>query len=104
MIKFPTEYGVGEVRGDQVAAREYYIVMLEMNDHQQTMCIEEQRTAEPVEELEEVTLDDSRPKQTTRVGMLEDQFLRQPNGTQVPLEILQSSRFNPYFKVNISCI
>ena len=36
--------------------------------------------------------------------MLEDQFLRQPDGTQVPLEILQSSRFNPYFKVNISCI
>ena len=33
--------------------------------------------------------------------MLEDQFLRQPDGTQVPL---QSSRFNPYFKVNISCI
>ena len=60
MIKFPTEYGVGEVRGDQVAAREYYIVMLEMNDHQQTMCIEEQRTAEPVEELEEVTFDYSR--------------------------------------------
>ncbi|XP_075654994.1 uncharacterized protein LOC142625185 [Castanea sativa] len=30
--------------------------------------------------------------------MLEDQFLRQSNGTQVPLEILNSSRFNPYFK------
>ena len=24
MIKFPAEYGVGEVRGDQVAARELY--------------------------------------------------------------------------------
>ena len=36
--------------------------------------------------------------------MLEDQFLRQPDGTQVPVEILQNSRFNPYFKVNISCI
>ena len=33
MIKFPTEYGVGEVRGDQVAARECYIAMLEMDDH-----------------------------------------------------------------------
>ena len=42
MIKFPTKYGIGEVRGDQVAARECYIAMLEMNDHQQTMCIEEQ--------------------------------------------------------------
>ena len=40
-----------------------YIAMLEMEDHQQTMCIEEQRTmVEPVEELEEVTLDESRPK------------------------------------------
>ena len=76
MIKFPTEYGVGEVRGNQVAARECYIAMLEMDDHQQTMCIEEQRTVEPVEELEEVTLDDSRPEQMTRVGMLASQSIR----------------------------
>ena len=41
MIKFPTKYGVGEVRRDQVAARECYIAMLEMDDHQQTMYIEE---------------------------------------------------------------
>ena len=34
MIKFPTEYGVGEVRGDQVATCECYIAMLEMDDHQ----------------------------------------------------------------------
>ena len=34
MIKFPTEYGVGEVRGDQLAARECYIAVLEMDDHQ----------------------------------------------------------------------
>ena len=33
MIKFPTEYGIGELRGDQVAARECYIAMLEMEDH-----------------------------------------------------------------------
>ena len=54
-----------------MAAHECYITMLEMDDHQQTMCIEEQRTiAEPVEELEEVTLDNSRPEQMTRVGTL----------------------------------
>ena len=41
MIKFPTEYEVGEVRGDQVVARECYVAMLEMDDHLQTMCIEE---------------------------------------------------------------
>ena len=34
MIKFPTEYGIGELRGDQVATRECYIAMLEMEDHQ----------------------------------------------------------------------
>ena len=50
--------------------RECYIAMLEMDDHQQTMCIEERRTTEPMEELEEVTLNDSRPERTTRVGTL----------------------------------
>ena len=71
MIKFPTNYGVGELRGNQVAARECYIAMPDMDDQQQTMCIEERRTvAEPVEELEEIILDDSRPERTTRVGTL----------------------------------
>ena len=78
MIKFPTEYGVGELRGDQVAARECYIAMLEMEDHQQTMCIGEQRTiAEPVEELEEVALDELRPGRTTRMGTLASPAVRQ---------------------------
>ena len=45
-----------------MTARECYIAMLEMEDHQQTMCIGEQRTiAEPIEVLEEVILDESRP-------------------------------------------
>ena len=45
--------------------------MLEMDEHQQIMCIGEQwAVAEPVEELEEVILDNSRPERTTRVGML----------------------------------
>ena len=41
MIKFPTEYRVGEVKGDQMTARKCYIAMLEMDDHLQTMYIEE---------------------------------------------------------------
>ena len=69
MIKFPTEYGVGEVHGDQVAACKCYLAMLEMDDHLQTMTIEEQRTvAEYVEGLEEILLDDFRLEQTTRIG------------------------------------
>ena len=77
MIKFPTEYGIGELRGDQVAARECYVAMLEMEDHQQTMCIKEQRTlAKPVEELEEIILDELKPERTTRMGTLASQPIR----------------------------
>ena len=78
MIKFPTKYRIAELRGDQVAARECYVTMLEMEDHQQTLCIGEQRTiAEPVEELEEVMLDQSRPGRTTRMGTLASPTVRQ---------------------------
>jgi len=63
MIKFPTKYGVGEVRGNQVATCECYIAMLEMDDHLQNISIEEQQTvAEPVEGLEGILLDNSRPE------------------------------------------
>ena len=42
------------------------------------MCIEKQRTiVEPVEELKEVTLDDSRPEQTIGVGTLASQPVHQ---------------------------
>ena len=30
---------------------------------------------------------------------LEDQFLRQPNGAEIPQQIVSSQRFYPYFKV-----
>ena len=61
-----------------MAAWECYIAMLEMEDHQQTMCIGEQRTiVEPVEGLEEVTLDESRPGRTTRMGNLANPTVRQ---------------------------
>ena len=54
-----------------MAARECYVAMLEMDDHLQTMYIEEQRTTvEPVEELEKVPLDDSRLERMTRIGTL----------------------------------
>ena len=60
-----------------MAACECYIAMLEMEDHQQTMYIEEQQTiAKLVEELEEVTLDESRPEWTTRMGTLASQPIR----------------------------
>ena len=61
-----------------MAARECYIAMLEMEDHQQTMCIGEQRTtAESVEELKEISLDESRLEWTTRMGTLASPLIRQ---------------------------
>lgn len=69
MIKFPTDYGVRELRGDQVAARECYISMLD--DHLQTMNMEEQwAMVEPVEGLEEIPLNNSRLKRKTRISTL----------------------------------
>ena len=45
--------------------------MLEMDDHLQTISIDEQRVVvEPVEGLEEILLDNSRPERTTRIGNL----------------------------------
>ncbi|XP_030941911.1 uncharacterized protein LOC115966923 [Quercus lobata] len=71
MIKFPTDYGVGELRGSQMAARECYVAMMEMEDQIQAMNIEEHRTvAEPTEKLEEITLDSSNPNRTTKIETL----------------------------------
>ena len=59
-VKFPMKYGIGEVQGDQLAARECYLAMLAMNEQMQTMNIKERRTvAEPIEVLEDVPLDES---------------------------------------------
>ena len=78
MIKFPTEYGVGEERKDQVVARECYIVMLEMDDHLQTMNIEEQRAvADPVKGLEEILLNNSRLERMTKISTLANLPVRQ---------------------------
>ena len=77
MIKFPIEYGVGELRGNQVAACECYIAMLEMDDHLQTMSVKEQRKGEePVERLEEIPLNSSRLDRTTRIGTLASLMVR----------------------------
>ena len=52
--------------------------MLEMDDRLQTMCIEEQwMVAEPMEGLEEVLLDNSRPEQTTKIDTLASPLVRQ---------------------------
>ena len=78
MIKFPTNYGIGELRGNQVAAHECYIAMMEMDDHFQAMNIEEYWTVtEPVKRLKEILLNDSKPNRMTRIGTLASPMVRQ---------------------------
>ena len=78
MIKFPTDYGVGELCRNQVATRECYVAMMEMDDHFQAMNIEEhQMVIEPVERLEEILLDDSKNDRTTRIGTFTNLTVRQ---------------------------
>ena len=68
-VKFPTEYGVRQVQGDQLAARECYLAMLSVDKHMQTMAIEERRvTAEPTEVLENIPLEEGNPEKFTRIG------------------------------------
>ena len=69
MIKFPTDYGVEELHGNQVVAQECYVAIMEMDDYLQAMNIEEYRmVTKPVERLEEIVLDDSKPNQMTKIG------------------------------------
>ena len=78
MIKFPTDYRVGELRGNQVAARECYVAMMEIDDHLQAMSIEEHRTTTKlVEKLEEVFLDNSNQERTIKIGTLASPTVRQ---------------------------
>ena len=49
-----------------------------MDNHLQTINIEEQRTvAKPIERLEEVLLDDSKPNRTTKIGTFANLMVRQ---------------------------
>ena len=68
-VKFPIEYVIKEVQGDQLATRECYLAMLALDERMQTMNIEERRVlAEPIEVLEDVPLDESNSDKFTRIG------------------------------------
>ena len=63
LVKFPTEYGVGQVQEDQLAAKECYLAMLAMDKQVQKMSIEERRdVAKPIEALENISLDEDNPR------------------------------------------
>nr|XP_023904442.1 uncharacterized protein LOC112016163 [Quercus suber] len=65
-IKFPTENGVGEVKGDQVLARECYQAVVGAKENH-TWTIEE-KEKEKMEALETVELSDEEPNKMTRIG------------------------------------
>ena len=69
-VKFLTEYGIRQAQGDQLAARECYLAMLALDEHVQTMSIEERRiVAKPTEVLEDVLLQEDDPEKFTRIGI-----------------------------------
>lgn len=60
-----------------MAIRKCYIAMLEMDDHLQALNIEERKvTIEPMEDLEEISLDDDTRSWTTRIGTQADPAVR----------------------------
>jgi BarA-like signal transduction histidine kinase len=71
LVRFPTENGIGEMKGDQAMARECYLTTVSTEQVHQTLIVEErQNTAEPTEELEEIVLieGNKKKKKTTRIG------------------------------------
>ena len=65
-IKFPTDNGVGEVKGDQVLAKECYQAVLAAKENH-TWVIEE-KDKDKVKVLEMVELTDGQATKTTRIG------------------------------------
>ena len=75
-IKFPTDLGVGTVRGEQTVARECYVASLKEVKLKEAMIIEgldvrdedELVRGKPVEELVEVLVDPTNPAKTAKIG------------------------------------
>uniref|UniRef100_A0A2N9F1B6 Uncharacterized protein n=1 Tax=Fagus sylvatica TaxID=28930 RepID=A0A2N9F1B6_FAGSY len=69
LVRFPTEHGIGEMKGDQAIARECYLTSVSTDQVHQTLIVEERRNfAEPTEKLEEITLTEGNEKRKTRIG------------------------------------
>ena len=64
-VKFLTEQGVGEIKGDQVLAREcYQAVLVTKENHTWTI---EEKTLEIIEKLETIELVEGSPEKTTQI-------------------------------------
>ena len=70
LVKFPTEYKVGQAQGDQLAVRECHLAML--------FSIEERRViVKPTEVLEDIPLNENNPEKYTKVGASMEDKMKQ---------------------------
>ena len=65
-MKFPTDNGVGEVKGDQVLARECYQAVLATKENH--TWVTEEKDEDKVEALETMKLVDGQAIKTMRIG------------------------------------
>ena len=65
-VKFPTDNGVGDVKGDQILAKEYYQAVLAAKENHTWMI--EEKDEDKVEALEVVELFKGQVTKTTRIG------------------------------------
>ena len=68
-VKFPTDDGIGEVKGDQVLVRECYQAVLPRKENHKWV-IEEKEEEERMEALETVELVEGEADKTTKIGMM----------------------------------
>ena len=66
-VKFPTEYGIGEVVEDEVLAKECYQAVLSVKENHTWMIEEEEK--EKIEALEIVELANEESAKTSKIGM-----------------------------------
>ena len=77
LVRFPTEHGIGELKGDQAVVRECYFASFRPEMKHQTMAINEgQKLVESTEKLEVIVLDDEKPDKTTNIGTKMDERIR----------------------------
>ena len=65
-VKFPTDEGIGEVKGDQVLARECYQAVLAGKENH--IWVIEEKEEENMEALETVELVEGEADKTTKIG------------------------------------
>ncbi|XP_030935885.1 uncharacterized protein LOC115960986 [Quercus lobata] len=70
-VKFPTDNGVGEVKGDQVRARECYQAVLAAKENHTWMI--EEKEEDRMEALETVELVEGEANKTTKIGTTKDE-------------------------------